>query len=102
MAIFGKLAVVIDHSFDEIEYGNEIETPKLAKSYGFLLFYFVVIPAAVYFVLVFLSSESPTYPKILAVYGYSFMIFIPTTFTFLVPVEILRWVFLIIAGLISL
>ena len=102
MAIFGYLAVSIDHSFDEIEYTSGIEAHKLAKSYGFLLFYFVIVPAGLYFVLAFLSDESPSYTKVLAVYGYSFAIFIPTTFTFLIPVETVRWFFLISAGLISL
>ena len=102
MAIFGYLAVYIDHTFDEVQYESIIEAHKIAKSYGFLLFYFVVIPAAIYFVLSFLASESPGYAKILAVYGYSFAIFIPTTFLFLIPSDIARWFFLIAAGLVSL
>mmetsp|Transcript_25418 Transcript_25418/g.22573 ORF Transcript_25418/g.22573 Transcript_25418/m.22573 type:complete len:189 (-) Transcript_25418:180-746(-) len=98
MAIFGKLAIVIDHAFDEIEYHNQIDAHKLAGSYGFLLFYFVVIPAALYFALSLFASESPAYTKVLSVYGYSFMIFIPITFGFLIPIEIVRWALLLAAG----
>ncbi|CAI2379849.1 unnamed protein product [Moneuplotes crassus] len=102
MAIFGVLARSIDQAFDEIDYETSIEPHKMAKSYAFLLLYFVVIPAGLYGVLTLLSDESPEYAKILAVYGYSFAIFVPVTFTFLVPFDTARWVFLIVAGIISL
>ena len=102
MAIFGYLATTIDQAFSEIDYETQIEAHKLAKSYAFLLFYFVVIPAALYGVLTFLSEESPSYARILAVYGYSFTIFIPVTFVFLIPSDMVRWFFLIAAGIISL
>jgi len=80
-----------------------MEVQKIARSYGFLTFYFTVIPLGLYFLLNFLlATDSPSYPKVLAVYGYSMGIFIPVSFLFLIPTETLRWIFLITAGLISL
>ena len=91
-----------DNHYKQEDILNILQVHKIAKSYGFLMFYFLLIPLGLYFLLNFLMSQSPSYPKILAVYGYSFTIFIPITFLFLIPVDTLRWFFLIIAGIVSL
>ena len=103
MAIFGYLWVFIDSKFEEIEYTDAMHINRIYNTYGFLMFYFLFIPIGVYFLLSFLLLEkSPSYPKILSVYGYSMWIFIPVSFMFLIPVEVARWIILIVAGLISL
>ena len=102
MAIFGYMCMCFDNHYKQADIVSILQVHKIAKSYGFLMFYFLLIPLGLYFLLNFLMSQSPSYPKILAAYGYSFTIFIPITFLFLIPVETLRWFFLIVAGIISL
>ena len=102
IAIFGYLCVSIDKMFEDQEIEYKMEASKIVKGYSLLMFYFVVIPLGLFLLLKLIYPENPSYQKILAVYGYSFTIFIPTTFTFLIPIEVIRWLFLIIAGIVSL
>lgn len=102
MAIFGHLTKYIDHVYDEDEYENVFESHKIGKSYGILFFYFFIIPIAIYFIMNYMVDHNLSYPKILGVYGYSFTIFIPVSFLFMIPTDMLRWLFLIGASAISL
>lgn len=59
--------------------------------------YVVVVPMAFYFLLQYLGS-SASLIRFWCMWGYSLSIFIPTVFLLLIPVEILRWIIILIAG----
>ncbi|XVF23967.1 hypothetical protein REPUB_Repub13aG0085400 [Reevesia pubescens] len=59
--------------------------------------YAVVVPMAFYFLLQYLGSNA-SLVRFWCMWGYSLSIFIPTAFLLLIPVEILRWIIILIAG----
>ncbi|KAA3453351.1 protein YIPF1-like protein isoform X1 [Gossypium australe] len=59
--------------------------------------YAVVVPMAFNFLLQYLGSNA-SLVRFLCMWGYSFSIFIPTALLLLIPVEILRWIIILIAG----
>ncbi|PPS18118.1 hypothetical protein GOBAR_AA02460 [Gossypium barbadense] len=59
--------------------------------------YAVVVPMAFNFLLQYLGSNA-SLVRFWCMWGYSFSIFIPTALLLLIPVEILRWIIILIAG----
>ncbi|XP_022765095.1 protein YIPF1 homolog isoform X2 [Durio zibethinus] len=59
--------------------------------------YTAVVPLAFYFLLRYLGSNA-SLVRFWCMWGYSLSIFIPTAFLLLIPVEILRWIIILIAG----
>nr|KJB76123.1 hypothetical protein B456_012G073100 [Gossypium raimondii] len=59
--------------------------------------YSLVVPVAFYFLLRYLGSNASLI-RFWCMWGYSLSIFIPTAFLLLIPVEILRWIIILVAG----
>lgn len=59
--------------------------------------YAVVVPMSFKFLLQYLGSNA-SLVRFWCMWGYSFSIFIPTALLLLIPVEILRWIIILIAG----
>ncbi|KAK6227918.1 Yip1 domain - like 1 [Theobroma cacao] len=62
--------------------------------------YTIVVPMAFYFLLQYLGSNASLI-RFWCMWGYSLSIFILTAFLLLIPVEILRWIIILIAGTVS-
>ncbi|XP_039034079.1 protein YIPF1 homolog [Hibiscus syriacus] len=62
--------------------------------------YAIVVPLAFYFLLQYLGSNASLI-RFWCMWGYSLSIFIPTAFLLLIPVEFLRWMIILIAGMAS-
>ncbi|XP_039013951.1 protein YIPF1 homolog [Hibiscus syriacus] len=59
--------------------------------------YAVVVPVAFYFLLQYLGSNA-SLVRFWCMWGYSLSIFVPTAIILLIPLEILRWIIILIAG----
>ena len=93
IAIFGKL----------LAYGDVLHVHKLYKCYLVFAAYFFLIPLALSILFCLLSTNGyPGYAKLLAIYGYSFTVYIPAVALYLIPDEYARWTILGVAGVISL
>lgn len=78
--VCGHFSNVIDFEFVEnhppkLEY--EAEVTKIAKAWSLTTSYFFFVPLVLHLVCSFMGSGTPGYQRTLAIYGYSFAIFIP-------------------------
>ncbi|KAK9168317.1 hypothetical protein Syun_000457 [Stephania yunnanensis] len=62
--------------------------------------YALVVPAAFYFLLRYLGS-SPSIVHFWCMWGYSLSIFVLSSFLLVIPVEFVRWIIILLAGLAS-
>jgi len=102
IAIFGHICAYIDSLVFSIDAHVVVHMHKLSRCYALLAVYFFVIPALLNFLFFFTVSRYPGYTKLLAIYGYSFAIYIPATVLYLLPNDGFRWILLCFAGIISL
>ena len=80
----------------------EAQLDKVSRVIGMLTFYVFIIPVILHGIFFFFGSGSPGYQKILAVYGYSYTIFIPAAVLLVVPLEYLKYIILAVACFTSL
>ncbi|KAK8672278.1 hypothetical protein V6N13_110651 [Hibiscus sabdariffa] len=62
--------------------------------------YALVVPTAFYLLLQYRGSN-PSLVRLWCMWGYSLSIFVPTALLLLIPVEIVRWIVILVAGLVS-
>jgi hypothetical protein len=67
---------------------------------GSIYGYVIVVPLAYYFLLQYLGANA-NLVRFWCMWGYSLFIFVPTSFLLLIPVEILRWILILAAGIAS-
>ena len=77
----------------------------MASCASMLFTYFIFVPLGLH--IVFKCSklkkkDGPGFIRFIAVYGYSYTIFIPAAIGYIIPIELSRWIILIVAGIISL
>ncbi|KAJ6720496.1 hypothetical protein OIU85_023685 [Salix viminalis] len=60
--------------------------------------YAIVVPLAFYFLLRYLKSN-PKLIQLWCMWGYSLFIFIPSSFLLVIPIEVLRWIIVLAAGI---
>mmetsp|Transcript_19351 Transcript_19351/g.19038 ORF Transcript_19351/g.19038 Transcript_19351/m.19038 type:complete len:234 (-) Transcript_19351:25-726(-) len=105
IVICGHFSNVMDFEFidnhpPKLQY--EAQMRKITKLWFMTSFYFFVVPLIIHGICFFFGSGSPGYQRTLAIYGYSFAIFIPATVILVPPIEYLRYATLGVAGFISL
>ncbi|CAA6655041.1 unnamed protein product [Spirodela intermedia] len=66
-------------------------------SAGVVYGYVLIVPAASYFLLQYLGSNGSLI-RLWCLWGYSLFIFIPASLLLVVPVEVFRWVIILLAG----
>ncbi|XP_022746639.1 protein YIPF1 homolog [Durio zibethinus] len=97
LASFGNCATYLTqkHSDSSTSWSFDVSYVNVAACgvYG----YAVVVPMAFYFLLRYLGSNASLI-RFWCMWGYSLSIFIPTALILLIPVEILRWIIILIAG----
>ncbi|XP_039055155.1 protein YIPF1 homolog [Hibiscus syriacus] len=97
LASFGNCATYLmqKHSDGTSSWSFDVGYINAAASgiYG----YAVVVPVAFYFLLQYLGSNA-SLVRFWCMWGYSLSVFIPTAILLLIPVEILRWIIILIAG----
>ncbi|KDO69190.1 hypothetical protein CISIN_1g024346mg [Citrus sinensis] len=59
--------------------------------------YAIVVPLAYYFLLQYMGS-SASLVRFWCLWGYSLFIFVVTSFLLLIPIELLRWIIILLAG----
>lgn len=59
--------------------------------------YAILVPLAFYFLIQYLGS-SPSLVRIWCMWGYSLFIFVLSSFLMIIPIEILRWIIILLAG----
>ena len=83
-------------------YVSTYSMDKVATASFVMVAYFLFNPLMILLITKYvLFVHEMKFLWILAIYGYSFTIFIFTMFLTLIPIEWLRWVFLAVAGFIS-
>lgn len=105
ITICGHFSSVLEFYLVETHKSGEehnAELNKVSKIFGLLFFYILIIPTLIHFLFVFVGSGNPGFQRILAVYGYSFMIFIPASAILIVPISIAKYAILAVAGFTSL
>ena len=75
---------------------------KLGKVWSLMTFYILMIPIGLYAVFGILGTGNPGFQRMLAIYGYSFTIFIPCYVIMIVPFEIIKYASLGCSAFISL
>ena len=105
IAICGYFSSVMDFEFveshpDSAEY--QVEMKKITKAWSLMTFYVFIIPLILHGICFLMGSGSPGYQRILAIYGYSFAIFVPATVILIPPIEYLRYATLGVTCFISL
>ena len=88
-----------DHKPDE---EHEAELAKVGSIVSLLTFYVFIIPLFIYIMFWIFGSGTPGYQRILAVYGYSYAIFIPASVLLIPPIEYARYAILGVSAFISL
>lgn len=95
----------MDFYFTETHTSDEkhiADLKKVSKVVGLLTFYVLGVPTVIYAIFTFFGSGTPGYQRILAVYGYSFTIFIPACILLVSPIDWLEYLVLILAAVTSL
>jgi hypothetical protein len=93
---------------DSLIDGDVVETidiNRVASCASLLFSYWIGVPLFLH--IIFKCSTvkkkgAPGFMRFLAVYGYSMTIFIPAAIGYIFPLELSRWIILIVAGVISL
>jgi len=101
--IFGNIAGYLDSlANDETTYSAE--ALRITSSSGFLSFYFIFVPLALWSLIRFTGNgrDDPEYFYLVSVYGYSFVPFLPAIVLYIIPINSFKWVVLLAAGGISL
>ncbi|GMI90295.1 hypothetical protein like AT2G39805 [Hibiscus trionum] len=97
LASFGNFATFLmqKHTDSTSSWSFDVGYINAAASgiYG----YAFVVPMAFYFLLQYLGSNS-NLVRFWCMWGYSLSIFIPTAFLLVIPIEILRWIIILVAG----
>ena len=102
IAIFGCICSYMDKVLLGMNDKYRLQAHKLSSWYILLAVYFFVIPFLLNLLFFFTVNRYPGYVKLLAVYGYSFSIYLPATMLYLIPNDACRWAILSISGIISL
>lgn len=95
----------MDFEFLEKHASNEehnAELQKIGKLTGVMTFYVFIIPLIIHLIFAIFGSGTPGYQRILAIYGYSYTIFIPASAAMIPPIEYARYATLAVAAFISL
>ena len=81
---------------------HHAELHKVSSLFSLMTFYVFCIPLIIHWIFFFCGSGTPGYQRILAVYGYSYTIFIPASVLMIPPIEYLRYATLGVSAFISL
>ncbi|XVE69258.1 hypothetical protein DITRI_Ditri09bG0137900 [Diplodiscus trichospermus] len=97
VASFGNCATYLiqKHTDGTTTWSFDVSYVNVAAAgiYGYAL----VVPMAFYFLLQYLGSNA-SLVRFWCMWGYSLSIFIPTALLLLIPVELLRWIIILIVG----
>ncbi|XP_061343562.1 uncharacterized protein LOC133289597 isoform X1 [Gastrolobium bilobum] len=100
LASFGNLATFLmkKHADNSTSWSFDVSYLNMAACsiYG----YAIVVPVAYYFFLQYMGSNASLI-RFWCMWGYSLTIFIISSFLLIIPVEILRWIIIILTGVAS-
>lgn len=99
-AALGNFAAYLSHKTSSGGIAWHYDITKVTVSAGLFYGYVGIVPLALYFLLKYLGVVSGLV-QLWCLYGYSLFIFIPASFFSAVPVEIVRWVAVGVAGVMS-
>ncbi|GLT43812.1 hypothetical protein SLA2020_177420 [Shorea laevis] len=96
-ALLGNYATYLieKHSDSSTSWSFDISYVNVAA--GVVYGYAIVVPLAFYFLFQYMGSN-PSLIRFWCMWGYSLFIFVPCAFLLLIPVEILRWIIILLAG----
>ena len=93
--ICGYFSDYVDFVFVETHNKNdEVQAKiirKLGKVWSIMTFYILIIPVLLYAVFYIFGTGNPGFQRMLAIYGYSFTIFIPCYVIMIVPFTITKY-----------
>ncbi|XVF83755.1 hypothetical protein PTKIN_Ptkin16aG0517800 [Pterospermum kingtungense] len=96
-ASFGNCATYLMQKHNDSTTSWSFDVSYINVAAGGIYIYALVVPVAFYFLLQYLGSNASLI-RFWCMWGYSLSIFIPTVFLLLIPVELLRWIIILIAG----
>ncbi|KAF5453604.1 hypothetical protein F2P56_028496 [Juglans regia] len=97
LAAFGNCATYLmqKHSDSSTSWSFDVSYMNVAA--GSVYGYVIVVPLAFYFLLQYLGTK-PSLVRFWCLWGYSLFVFVVSSFLLLIPVELLRWIIIILAG----
>ncbi|KAJ4719950.1 Protein YIPF [Melia azedarach] len=100
LAAFGNCATYLmqKHNNSSASWSFDVSYVNVAACsvYG----YAIAVPVAYYFLLQYMGSNA-SLVRFWCLWGYSLFIFVVSSFLLLIPVEILRWIIILLAGSVS-
>ena len=105
VCIIGRFSEAIDSLFTSGDERTTFDIDRVASCASLMFTYFIFVPLFIHIIFKCSSVRkkgAPGFIRFIAVYGYSFTIFIPATCAYVIPISLARWIILITAGLISL
>ncbi|ONK62040.1 uncharacterized protein A4U43_C08F36170 [Asparagus officinalis] len=97
LASLGNLATYLIHQRDEHDTAWNFDVTYVNWAASIIYAYALAVPAAFYFLLQYLGSNA-SLTRLWCMWGYSLFIFIPSSLLLVIPVELLRWIIIILAG----
>ncbi|KAK8691658.1 hypothetical protein V6N13_075159 [Hibiscus sabdariffa] len=97
LASFGNCATYLMQKHTDGTYSWSFDVGYINAAAAGIYGYAAVVPVAFYFLLQYLGSNASLI-RFWCMWSYSLSIFIPTAFLLLIPVEIVRWIIILIAG----
>lgn len=97
LAAFGNCATYLIHQRNEQDIVWNFDVTYVNWAACIIYGYIVIVPVAFYFLLQYFGT-SASLIRLLCMWGYSLFIFIPSSLLLIIPVEFLRWIFIIVAG----
>lgn len=97
LASLGNCATYLIHQRNEQDMIWNFDVTYVNWAASVIYVYACAVPAAFYFLLQYLGSNSSLI-RLWCLWGYSLFIFIPCSLLMVIPVEFLRWIVIILAG----
>nr|POF21870.1 isoform 2 of protein yipf1 like [Quercus suber] len=97
LASFGNCATYLMEKHTDSTTSWNFDVSYINVAAGSVYGYAIGVPLAFYFLLQYLGSK-PSLVQFWCLWGYSFFVFVLAAFLLLIPVEILRWMIIILAG----
>eukprot|EP00897_Mesotaenium_endlicherianum_P000766 jgi/Mesen1/10690/ME000009S10480 len=100
-AAFGNLSGYLSHKTGASGHDKwYYDITKVSSATGIFYGYAAIVPAGLYFLLKYLNISAGLV-QLWCLYGYSLFVFIPTSFVSVIPLEIVRWVIVLAATVLS-
>ncbi|GKU92005.1 hypothetical protein SLEP1_g5793 [Rubroshorea leprosula] len=97
LAALGNCATYLIEKHTDSSTSWSFDVSYVNVAAGVIYGYAIVVPMAFYFILQYMGSNGSLI-RFWCMWGYSLFIFVPCAFLLLIPIEIVRWIIILLAG----